>query len=201
MKLRNTEVTLQEYRGPSNELMKKLSGKNGKWWLGALNRLLRMENPYDVTKFDTWATIDYGSHTNQKFLKTECSKTEMTDEAWSILNSLKTSKEYQKADLVVASVKMLGFKHVKISEINQRVQDLGFKLPTPEQVFNLHYQFIDNSRDDLTPLFPAMEPVSASDGRRGFLRFGLKLKHRSLEFFYDEEVSLYFGDRVVFVKP
>ena len=92
---------------------------------------------------------------------------------------------------MVAPIKMLGFeKPATISEINQRILELGFTLLTNEIVFNLFTQIkCENER-----LIVAMEPVILPDGQSFYFVVGKNL------ITYRAEYPLPFNYDVVFIK-
>ncbi|GEM_PF-5168273 len=166
---KNTEMTLSEYGRLSEDLMKKLTSNdlfyNGIWWANVLKRVLRKENPFDVRLWDTWKKIYYGGEeANPNILKKSCREKSiaLNDFSRYVLKSLVTSEKKSSVDLLVVPIKMLGFeKSVTISEINQRILELGFHLLTSEIVFNLFTQ-IENESEYINI---AMEPVTLPDGQ------------------------------------
>lgn len=167
---KNTEMTLSEYGRLSEDLMKKLTSNdlfyNGIWWANVLKRVLRKENPFDVRLWDTWKKIYYGGEeANPNKLKKSCREKSidaLNGFSLYVLKSLVTSEKKSSVDLLVVPIKMLGFeKSVTISEINQRILELGFHLLTSEIVFNLFTQ-IENGSEYINI---AMEPVTLPDGQ------------------------------------
>jgi hypothetical protein len=173
--MKNTEnVALADYRGLSDELIKNLLSDHilydGTWWLNALKRFLRKENPWDVKLWDEWKIISYGGdNATPKKLKHAC---KIKDKGFNglegyvlhVLKNLKTSESRgeRSAGIIVAPLKMLGFERpVTISEINERIKELGFFLFTEELVFNLFSQ-LENNYEYINI---AMEPVKMPDGQ------------------------------------
>lgn len=168
--MKDTEnVTLADYRGLSDELLKDLLSDHilydGSWWLNAFKRFLRKENPWDVRLWDEWKIISYGGdNATPKKLKHACKKNVfniLDGYALHVLKNLKTSRE-KSAGLIVAPLKMLGFERpATISEVNERIKELGFFLFTEELVFNLFSQ-LENNYEYINI---AMEPVKMPDGQ------------------------------------
>lgn len=61
---------LAEVAGPLKDLAEKLGGKEGEWWLAALKRFLRKEEPWP--ELSIWRTIKFGTSpkTADEFLET-----------------------------------------------------------------------------------------------------------------------------------
>jgi len=196
---KNTEMTLAEYGRLSEDLMRKLTSNdllyNGIWWANVLKRVLRKENPFDVKLWNTWKKIYYGGEDlDQNKLKKSCrekSIDSLNDFSRYVFKSLVTSEKKSSVDLLVAPIKMLGFeKPATISEINQRILELGFTLLTNEIVFNLFTQIkCENER-----LIVAMEPVILPDGQSFYFVVGKNL------ITYRAEYPLPFNYDVVFIK-
>jgi hypothetical protein len=172
--MKNTEnVTLSDYRGLSDELIKNLLSDHilydGTWWLNAFKRFLRKENPWDVRLWDEWKIISYGGdNATPKKLRHACKIKDkgfkFDGYAFHSLKNLKTSesKGQRSAGLMVAPLKMLGFeKPATILEVNERIKELGFFLFTEELVFNLFSQ-IENNYEYINI---AMDPVKMPDGQ------------------------------------
>lgn len=169
--MKNAEkMTLTEYGRLSDDLILKLESQSllygGNWWESAFKRFLRKENPWDVRLWDEWKIISYGGdNATPKKLKHVCKK-----DGFNVLNgyvlyalkNLKTSesKGQRSAGLIVAPLKMLGFERsATISEVNERIKELGFFLFTEELVFNLFSQ-VENKHEYINI---AMDPIKMPD--------------------------------------
>lgn len=168
----NTEsVTLPEYKGLSDELLKNLTGDDGRWWLNCFKRFLRKEDPWDIRYWDAWKTITYRHLSTAKALKKFCSTegNTMCGEGYRFVKTLETTKEYQTADLQIATLEQLGLPgYASLQEVNAKIVELGYHLLPLELVFNLHYQYKDRKHS----LFAAMAPLKIVEGREFVFLFG-----------------------------
>ena len=93
----------------------------------------------------------------------------LTDKAVYVLKMIQATEEEVAADLLVAPLKMLGFKEpASIYEVNKRIIELGFYLLSDELVFNLFLQ-IKNTNEFLNL---AMRPIVFPDGQK--IHFAIK---------------------------
>lgn len=198
--MQNTEsVSLLEYEGPHNELLKNLASDNGRWWLGCLKRFLRKEDPWDIRYWDAWRTITYGYLTTAKHLKKLCSTqgNTMCAEGYKVLKTLETTKEYKTADLQIATLEQLGLQaYASLQEVNAKIVELGFYLLPLELVFNLHYQFQNRKHT----LFAAMNPIANPQGREFVFLFGKGDRTSELWVAYNMTAMRSAKTQVVFVK-
>jgi hypothetical protein len=198
--MQNNEVALHEYRGLSDELMKNISGPNGRWWLNRFKNFLRKENPWDVRLWETWRTVAYGEIATPKWLKDACSRDgkEMCGEAYHVLKHLQTTKERSDVELIIAPMSMLGIEGwYSIEKANLRIKALGFDLLTPEMVFNLH-RYGNQVKE-----FPyiAMEPISIKGGRPFVFCLTKPNDYaRNLTAFYNPTTNLMANHQIVFAK-
>jgi hypothetical protein len=166
----DTRLTLPEVRGPLTDLLGKLDGENGGVWLRGLNKFLRKENPWE--KPETFKVIEIGTHKDVKSLRKaleESSARMIGDWASDILNKTKLSKSKQSLDLVVRSVKELGFPNgAQYKDICKAAESQGLDLCPAEAGPQLRLQYPDQPNGEW--LVIAMEPIKGSDGGLGLFR-------------------------------
>jgi len=159
----DTRLTLPEVRGPLTDLLGKLDGENGGVWLRGLNKFLRKENPWE--KPETFKIIEIGTHKDVKSLRKalEESGARIGDWASDILNKTKLSISKQSLDLVVRSVKELGFPNgAQYQDICKAAESQGLDLCPAEVGPQLRLQKPDQPNGEW--LVIAMEPIKDSDG-------------------------------------
>lgn len=160
------KVTLTDYRELANKLMANLINTQslypGSWWLGALKRFLNKEDPWDVGLWGTWKTVDYGGEEfDVKKLKTMYRKSPAHFDSYVfyLIKALAISPKVRRAKLLVAPVKMLGFKGpATIQEINKALLAMGFSLLTDELAVNFFLEIKPKE-----PIYIAMEPFVMKD--------------------------------------
>jgi hypothetical protein len=109
--------------------------------------------------------IEIGTHKDMKSLRKalEESGARIGDWASNILNKTKLSKSKQSLDLVVLSVKELGFPQgAELKYIYEAAKNLGLDLCPAEVGPQLHLQYPDQPSGEW--LVIAMEPIKDSDG-------------------------------------
>ena len=93
----------------------------------------------------------------------------MCAEGYKALQTLETTKEYQTADLQIATLEQLGLQaYASLQDVNAKILELGFFLLPLELVFNLHYQFQNRKHS----LFAAMNPIVNREGKEFVFLFG-----------------------------
>ena len=166
----DTRLTLPEVRGPLTDLLGKLDGENGDVWLRGLNKFLRKENPWE--KPETFKVIEIGTHKDVESLRKalEESRARMIgDWASNILNKTKLSKSKQSLDLVVRSVKELGFPNgAQYKDICKAAESQGLDLCPAEAGPQLRLQYPDQPNGEW--LVIAMEPIKGSVGDLSLFR-------------------------------
>jgi len=163
----DTRLTLPEVRGPLTDLLGKLDGENGGVWLRGLCKFLRKESPWE--KPETFKIIEIGTHKDVKSLRKtleESGGARIGDWASSILNKTKLSKSKQSLDLVVLTVKELGFPQgAQLKDIYEAAKNQGLDLCPAEVGPQLRVQYPDQPSGEW--LVIAMEPIKDSDGVLG----------------------------------
>ena len=196
----DTRLTLPEVRGPLTDLLGKLDGENGGVWLRGLNKFLRKENPWE--KPETFKIIEIGTHKDVKSLRKalEESGARIGDWASDILNKTKLSKSKQSLDLVVLSVKELGFPQgAQLKDIYEAAKNLGLDLCPAEVGPQLRLQYPDQPNGEW--LVIAMEPIKDSDGDLSLFHVKHIDDDRWLSAYYGEPGHFWFaGYRFVFVR-
>jgi hypothetical protein len=145
----NTQLTLSEVQGPLNQLNVNLTGPEGRRWLSALNRFLRREGAaWDVRNFDVWKSVKLGTYKNiselKKALMDSGFKLISDDRTNLLLDEMDFSEVATiiEADLILVSVKELGFKKGATSEeVLERARELGLELCPAEAAPQLQLQF------------------------------------------------------------
>lgn len=159
----DTRLTLPEVRGPLTDLLGKLDGENGGVWLRGLNKFLSKENPWE--KPESFKIIEIGTYKDVRSLRKalEESGARIGDWAGDILNKTKLSKSKQSLDLVVLSVKELGFPQgAQLKDIYEAAKSQGLDLCPAEAGPQLRLQYLDQPSGEW--LVIAMEPIKDSDG-------------------------------------
>jgi hypothetical protein len=160
-------ISLCEVRGLINDLMDKLCGKDGRMWLEAFKKFLRMENPFPVKVWNTWKTIKLGMFKNVEEIRQalKASGNSIGDWANDILGkpAFKVSETEQDVELVNVSVLELGFKQgACYADICKRALELGLDLCPAEVGPQLRLQWKDQPKG--TCVVVAMEAITASGG-------------------------------------
>ncbi len=115
--------------------------------------------------FKLWKTIKLGTHKNadeiRKSLKTNGHN--IGDWANDILGKMEISKTEEEVNLVVATVRELGFKNgANYADICKKAQELGLELCPAEVGPQLRLQYTNQPKGEW--LIIAMEAISGSDG-------------------------------------
>jgi hypothetical protein len=159
----DTRLTLPEVRGPLTDLLGKLDGENGGVWLRGLKKFLRKENPWE--KPETFKIIEIGTYKDVKSLRKalEGSGDRISDWAGDILNKTELSKSRQSLDLVVLSVKELGFPQgAQLKDIYEAANNQDLDKCPAEAGPQLRLQYPDQPIGEWLTI--AMEPIIDSDG-------------------------------------
>ena len=157
----------QETLGVLCDLAEKLSGNSRQEWLAELKKFLRKEQCWagKAIIWQTWKTIRIGSHRNIGSLKVGLKKAErqISGCADDILNKITLSGVEEDIELILVSVRDLGFKNgATCKEIFDRAFEMGLGLCPAEVGPQLALQYLDQPLGEW--LLIAMEPISDSDG-------------------------------------
>lgn len=174
----DARIALDEARGPLTDLLGKLSGEEGSAYLGALKRMLRKENPWEVaaSEFLIWEAVNLGTgpRTVDDFRKAlKDGGFRISDWASDILGkpAFTVAAEKTEVDLVRVTVAELGFKNgAKRSDIYERAKDFGLELCPAEVGPQLRLQYKDQPVGEW--LFIGMEPITGSGGDLGVFLVG-----------------------------
>ena len=159
----STQLVLQDVLGPLTDFFKKLESDQGKDWLRGFKKFLRKENPWE--KPESFKIIEIGTYKDVKSLRKalEESGARIRDWAGDILNKTKLSKSKQSLDLVVLSVKELGFPQgAQLKDIYEAAKNQGLDLCPAEVGPQLRLQYTDQPNGEW--LIIAMEPINDSVG-------------------------------------
>jgi len=170
--MNDTRLVLSDVRGPLTDLLEKLDGKDSGVWLRGLNKFLRKENPWE--KPEIFKIIEIGTHKDVKSLRKALEESGARIGNWGgdILNKTKLSKSKQSLDLVVLSVKELGFPQgAELKDIYEAAGNQGLDLCPAEVGPQLRLQYLDQPSGEW--LIIAMEPISDSDGDLSLFFVGL----------------------------
>ena len=196
----DTRLALSEVQGPLIDLLEKVGGRDGELWLRGLNKFLRKENPWE--KPEIFKTIEIGTFKDLKSLRKvlEGSGEQISNWAGNILNKVKLSKSKQSLDLVVLSVKELGFPQgAKLEDIYKAARNQGLDLCPAEVGPQLRLQYSDQPSGEW--LVIAMEPIKDSVGDLGLFLVGRNVSLLWLDAGYGRPGRFWFSDyRFVFVR-
>ena len=170
MSTNDTRLALSEVQGPLIDLLEKVGGRDGEMWLRGLNKFLRKENPWGE-KPETFKIIEIGTYKDVKSLRKalEESGAQIGNWASDILNKTKLSKSKQSLDLVVRSVKELGFPNrAKLEDIYKAAKNQGLDLCPDEVGPQLRLQYSNQPNGEW--LVIAMEPIKDSFGDLSLFR-------------------------------
>jgi len=159
----DTRLTLSDVRGPLTDLLSKLEGKGGEVWLQGLKKFLRKENPWE--KPETFRTIEIGTYEDVESLRKDLEESGAQIGTWArdILNKTELSQSKQSLDLVVLSVKELGFPEgAQYQDICKAAESRGLDRCPAEVGAQLRRQYQDQPEGEW--LIVAMEPIRDSDG-------------------------------------
>lgn len=201
MSTNDTRLALSEVQGPLIDLLEKVGGRDGEMWLRGLNKFLRKENPWE--KPETFKVIEIGTHKDVESLRKalEESRARMIgDWASDILNKTKLSKSKQSLDLVVRSVKELGFPNgAQYKDICKAAESQGLDLCPAEAGPQLRLQYPDQPNGEW--LVIAMEPIKDSGCDLNLFGVGCVGGGRWLRAYYGWPGGFWrAGDRFVFVR-
>jgi len=163
MSTNDTRLALSEVQGPLIDLLEKVGGRDGEMWLRGLNKFLRKENPWE--KPETFKIIEIGTYKDVESLRKALEESGVQIGNWAsdILNKTKLSKSKQSLDLVVRSVKELGFPNrAKLEDIYKAAKNQGLDLCPDEVGPQLRLQYSNQPNGEW--LVIAMEPIKDSDG-------------------------------------
>ncbi len=196
----STRLTLSDARGPLADLLDKLDGNNGEVWLRGMKKFLRKENPWE--KPETFMVIEIGTHKDVKALRSalETSGERIGNWAGDILSKTKLAKSKQSLELVVMSVKELGFPEgAQYQDICKAADNQGLDLCPAEVGPQLRLQYRDQPKGEW--LVIAMEPIKDSDGDADLFSVSRDSVGRWLHA-YDGKPDIFWhaGDRFVFVS-
>lgn len=168
----DTRLSLSDVRGPINDLLEKLEGKNGRTWLQELNKFLRKENPWETP--ETFIELEIGIYRSVETLR-EALKDDgvcITKGADDILGKTKLFRPKKILELIVISVKELGFLHgAQREQIYEAAKNLDLGLCPAEVGPYLCLQY-----QDQPDLIVAMEPIPISNSGGNLFVF---VTHRS----------------------
>ena len=163
MSTNDTRLALSEVQGPLIDLLEKVGGRDGEMWLRGLNKFLRKENPWE--KPETFKIIEIGTYKDVESLRKALEESGVQIGNWAsdILNKTKLSKSKQSLDLVVRSVKELGFPNrAKLEDIYKAAKNQGLDLCPDEVGPQLRLQYSNQPNGEW--LVIAMEPIKDSFG-------------------------------------
>jgi hypothetical protein len=159
-------LPLSEVRGPRDDLETRLAGADGEFWLQALKRFLRKEDPWVTPDFTVWKTIKLGIHDNLDALRSVLKEADckVSDWAYDIIRPEFTlAREETEVKLIVISVAELGFPYgARRDQIYARAQEFGLALCPPEVGPQLRLQYSDQTEGEW--LLIGMEPITDSNG-------------------------------------
>ena len=160
--MNDTRLALSDAQGLLVDLLAKLCGKEGWLWLEALKKFLRKENPWEKIL----RTIEIGTYSDVRALRQaiEASGAELGNWAGDVLNRTPLSKSKQFLNLVVLSVKELGFPDgAQLQDIYEAATcNWGLELCPAEVGPQLRLQYLDQPEGEW--LIIAMNPICDSDG-------------------------------------
>ncbi len=150
--------------GQMNAIVKKLGGEEGALRFLRGELLVSAANPATCT---VWKTITLGTHKDQKALMAalKTAKCKVSDYANDLLGkpAFTLASEQTEVDLVVSSVKELGFEgNATYAQITARALELGLELCPAEVGPALRLAYNDQPRDEWLRI--AMEAITNSDG-------------------------------------
>lgn len=159
----NTRLVLSDIRGPLTDLLARLEGKDGGVWLRGLKKFLRKENPWE--KPESFKIIEIGTYGNVKSLRKalEDPGAQIGNWAGDILNETTLSKSKKSLDLVILTVKELGFPEgAQLKDIYEAADAQGLDLCPAEVGPQLRLQYPDQPSGEW--LIIAMKPIKDSVG-------------------------------------
>lgn len=132
-------LVLPEVRGPLFDLIEKLGGVDGIYWLHCLKKFLRKENPWVMPKVALGMEVGVGMYSDPtsllKSFEHRCIDLSL-DEGFFEKIELSSSKKTVK--LFVTSVKELGFpKGARFSEVSSVARSIGLRTCPVEVAFYL----------------------------------------------------------------
>jgi len=200
MSTNDTRLALSEVQGPLIDLLEKVGGRDGEMWLRGLNKFLRKENPWE--KPETFKIIEIGTYKDVKSLRKALEESGVQIGNWAsdILNKTKLSKSKQSLDLVVRSVKELGFPNgAKLEDIYKAAKNQGLDLCPDEVGPQLRLQYSNQPNGEW--LVIAMEPIKNSMGDLDLFFVRCHRGARWLDAQFSEPDDFWYaGNRFVFVR-
>ncbi len=142
METNDARLTLCEARGPLSDILEKLAGKQGRYWLTALKITLRKENAFHSEPFVVWGEVELGNFESVEIFVKKLEEKNYYDSYKiedRVINFLRNSivvptNARQKIKLVAVSAWELGLKNdTSYSEIVDRADWLGLKL-CPQEI-------------------------------------------------------------------
>ncbi|MFH1648898.1 MAG: hypothetical protein ABIA11_04220 [Patescibacteria group bacterium] len=159
----STQIVLQDVSGPLTDFFKKLESDQGGEWLRGFKKFLRKENPWQ--KLETFMEVEIGAYRSVKALRKALGEASMQVSSWAddILDKTKLSRSKKVLELVVMSVKELGFSEgAHYRQICEVAKNFGLELCPAEVGPYLRLQYQDQPKDEWLSI--AMEAISDSDG-------------------------------------
>ena len=155
-------ITLASVAGLINDLLEKLTSKEGEKWLSAFKRFLRKENPWP--QFPTWRTIKLGTHKSVKSLveAIEAKGFKIGDWARNIAKNVTLAEKMTEVELVVVTGHDVGLEgnYTTIQMFTAAAAHGLSKCPA-EVGLQLRLQYDDQPNNEW--LLIAMEPIADSD--------------------------------------
>lgn len=167
MDTNDTRLALSDVQGPLIDLLEKVGGRDGELWLRGLNKFLRKENPWE--KPEIWKTVETGTHKDVKTLCAALETSGVSTGNWAtdILGKIRLAKTKQVLDLVVMSVKELGFSEgAQYQDITKAASERNLEKCSAEAAAC----FLLQHGSEIEPygiLNCAMDPIKDSDGDLG----------------------------------
>lgn len=193
-------LSLSDVRGPIVDLLEKLDGRDGEGWLRGLNKFLRKENPWE--KPEGFMEIEVGAYRSVKSLRKAVEDAGMRVSDWAddILGKTKLSRSKKTLELVVMSVKELGFPNgARYEQICEAAENFGLALCPTEVGPYLRLQYQEQPAGEWFVI--AMEAIKDADGglsvfnvSRGYVELWLRAHYGHPDSFWNAD------DRFVFVR-
>jgi hypothetical protein len=188
-------------RGPLNSLNDVLAGDNGDYWLAALNRFLRKENPWPAVG-RTLMIIGLPIYKSAAEIVSvlESAGCKVSDWARDILVRMPLATTVMEVELVEVSVRELGFTVTsRYDDICARAASFGLDLCPPEVGPALRLTYKNQPVGEW--FYVAMKSIAASDGDLGVFEVECDSGGRWLNADCGNPGNLFIpGDRLVFVR-
>jgi hypothetical protein len=159
--MNDTRLALSDVRGPLTDLLTKIDGENGGVWLRELNKFLRKEKTWENWPPKIFITIDIGTYKDLETLYQALTGSGILvgNVALTLFDKMRLCKSRKSLDLVVVSVKELGFSSgASIEHILETGNNFGLDLCPAEVGPQLLLQCSDLPAGE--ELLIAMKPVS-----------------------------------------